>query len=50
MGKYGRDDVDWDRLADAGLAFLVERARLETLTSYTELNGYPRAPHRAPGL
>ena len=31
-------DEDWDRLADAGLAFLVERARLETLTSYTELN------------
>ena len=38
MGKYGRDDENWDRLADAGLAFLVERARLETLTSYTELN------------
>ena len=35
---YGRDDEDWNRLTDAGLAFLVERARLETLTSYTELN------------
>ena len=33
---YGRDD--WDKLADAALAFLVERARLEMLTSYTELN------------
>lgn len=35
---YGRDDEEWDQLADAGLAFLVERAHLETLTSYTELN------------
>jgi hypothetical protein len=38
VGKYGRDDGDWDLLADAGLEFLIERARLETLTSYTELN------------
>lgn len=35
---YGRDDDDWDQLAGAGLAFLVERARLGKLTSYTELN------------
>ena len=35
---YGRDEEDWDQLADAGLAFLIERARLEKLTSYTELN------------
>jgi len=35
---YGREDEDWDRLADAGLAFLIERARLRKLTSYTELN------------
>jgi hypothetical protein len=35
---YGRDDEEWDQLADAGLAFLIERARLEKLTSYTELN------------
>jgi hypothetical protein len=34
---YGRDDEDWDQLADAGLVFLIERARLEKLTSYTEL-------------
>jgi hypothetical protein len=38
VGMYGRDDEDWDQLADAGLAFLIERARLEKLTSYTELN------------
>ncbi len=35
---YGRDEGDWEQLADAGLAFLVERARLRKLTSYTELN------------
>jgi hypothetical protein len=35
---YGRSEEDWDQLADAGLAFLVERARLAKLTSYTELN------------
>ena len=35
---YGRDEQDWEQLADAGLAFLVERARLGKLTSYTELN------------
>ncbi len=35
---YGRDEEDWDQLADAGLEFLVERARLAKLTSYTELN------------
>ena len=36
--KYGRDDDDWDQLADAGHAFLIERARLRKTTSYTELN------------
>ena len=35
---YGREDVEWDRLVDAGLAFLIERARLRKVTSYTELN------------
>jgi hypothetical protein len=35
---YGRSEEDWDQLADAGLAFLAERARLAKLTSYTELN------------
>lgn len=35
---YGRDDLVWDELARAGLEFLVERARLGKLTSYTELN------------
>jgi hypothetical protein len=38
MTKYGRDEMTWDQLAEAGLAFLVERARLRKLTSYTELN------------
>jgi hypothetical protein len=35
---YGRDEETWDRLADTGLAFLIERAPLAKLTSYTELN------------
>ena len=38
MTLYGRDEMEWDQLADAGLAFLTERARLQRLTSYTELN------------
>lgn len=35
---YGRDADDWERLTEAGLVFLIERARLEKCTSYTELN------------
>jgi hypothetical protein len=35
---FGRDQADWDELAAAGEAFLIERARLGRLTSYTELN------------
>ena len=38
MALYGRDDLVWEQLADAGLAFLTERARQHKLTSYTELN------------
>ncbi|MDP9613718.1 hypothetical protein [Streptomyces demainii] len=38
MSAYGREDSEWDELVDAGHAFLVERARLGKLTSYTELN------------
>ena len=36
--KYGRDEDEWDALEDAGLQFLIERARLERVTSYTEMN------------
>jgi hypothetical protein len=35
---HGRDEEAWDRLTDAGLDLLVDRARLKRLTSYTELN------------
>lgn len=35
---FGRDETDWGVLASAGEEFLIERARLERLTSYTELN------------
>jgi len=38
VALYGRDDLVWDELARVGLEFLVERARLGKLTSYTELN------------
>ncbi|WP_172639439.1 hypothetical protein [Streptomyces tailanensis] len=35
---YGRSDEEWDELAEAGLEFLIERARLNRPTSYTELS------------
>jgi hypothetical protein len=35
---HGRDDAEWNRLVDAGSEFLVERAGLRKVTSYTELN------------
>jgi hypothetical protein len=38
VAKYGRNDLVWDQLVDVGLAFLIERARLAKVTSYTELN------------
>jgi hypothetical protein len=38
MAGYGRTDSEWDQLVAAGRDFLVERARLGKLTSYTELN------------
>jgi hypothetical protein len=38
VALYGRDDLAWDDLARAGLEFLLERARLRKLTSYSELN------------
>lgn len=38
MALYGRDELCWDQLAAAGSDFLIERARLGKLTSYTELN------------
>lgn len=36
--QYGRSRADWDRLTAEGIAFLVERARMERVTSYTEMN------------
>ncbi|MGW2209288.1 hypothetical protein [Streptomyces sp. NPDC001781] len=35
---YGRSDEAWDQLASAGLRFLVERAQLRKVTTYTEMN------------
>ncbi|MEU8265364.1 hypothetical protein AB0C02_32790 [Micromonospora sp. NPDC048999] len=38
MAGYGRSDEEWDQLTSVGLEFLVERARLEKTTTYTELD------------
>lgn len=38
MSGYGRTDSEWDELVEVGRSFLVERAELGKLTSYTELN------------
>ncbi|WP_314622475.1 hypothetical protein [Streptomyces stackebrandtii] len=38
MPGYGRADSEWDELVDAGREFLIERAKLGKLTTYTELN------------
>ncbi|MFD8749372.1 hypothetical protein ACFV0O_00070 [Kitasatospora sp. NPDC059577] len=38
MTAYGRSDDDWDLLTETGLGFLIERARLQKVTSYTELD------------
>ena len=35
---YGRDQAEWDLLTRVGEQFLIERARLGRLTSYTGLN------------
>lgn len=45
--NYGRSDEDWDTLEAATRAFLIERAELETLTTYTEL---VKVLHRRTGL
>ncbi len=34
---YGREEHEWEKLTAAGLAFLIERARLPNTTTYTEL-------------
>jgi hypothetical protein len=38
VSLFGRDELIWDEMAEAGEAFLVERARMGRPTSYTELN------------
>jgi hypothetical protein len=38
MPGYGRADEEWDLLVKAGRQFLIERARLGKVTTYTELN------------
>ena len=60
MSAYGRDENEWDQLTESGRKFLVERARLRKVTTYTELNSilarrtghrgfdFERAHERAP--
>lgn len=38
MTSYGRSDEEWELLTSVGLEFLVERARLQKTTTYTELD------------
>jgi hypothetical protein len=38
VSEYGRDDDTWERLTQVGLEFLIERARLKKVTTYTELD------------
>jgi hypothetical protein len=38
MSMYGRDDDTWNHMTEVGLNFLVDRARLRKVTSFTELN------------
>ncbi|MEV0279215.1 hypothetical protein AB0I22_22905 [Streptomyces sp. NPDC050610] len=35
---YGRSEEAWEQLTSAGLKFLVERAQLRKVTTYTEMN------------
>ncbi|WP_432868637.1 hypothetical protein [Microbispora rosea] len=50
MSKYGRDDETWVQLTEAGLKFLIERARLKKTTSYTELNAVLERRTGIPGF
>jgi hypothetical protein len=38
VSRYGRTAEEWAQLADCATAFLIERARMRKVTSYTELN------------
>jgi hypothetical protein len=38
VGRYGRSNEEWTTLAETATAFLIERAKLRKVTSYTELN------------
>ena len=43
----GRDEQEWDQLIQAGHQFLLERAKAQRTTAYTELNA---VLHRRTGL
>jgi hypothetical protein len=38
VSKYGRSQGEWDDLTKAGLTFLIEQAKLQRTTTYSELN------------
>ncbi|GGT45835.1 hypothetical protein GCM10010176_106240 [Nonomuraea spiralis] len=50
MSLYGRDDSTWEQLTEAGLKFLIERARLRKITTYTELNAVLERRTGLPGF
>lgn len=37
-GRWGREDLEWNRLVEATTEFLAEQGRLQRTTTYTELN------------
>jgi hypothetical protein len=47
---FGRNELAWDQMREAGEEFLVERARLARLTPYTELNTTLKRRTGLPGL
>ncbi len=50
VALYGREELVWDQLADAGTGFLIDRARLGRLTSYSELNAVLTQRTQLPGF
>jgi hypothetical protein len=38
LSRYGRSSDDWTHLVESAMEFLIERAKLRKVTSYTELN------------
>lgn len=48
--RFGRSESEWAELVEAGKDFLIERARMQRTTSYTELNAALRNRTSSPGF